>query len=103
MSSVRGGAVLISLPLRPINQNFLIVYPWWPDRPHQKTGAARRRQPFTATLFGALSRHLPSRRLLSAALLAAGLRAANVRGLVVDNQTGRPVGRATVFVQPIAG
>jgi protocatechuate 3,4-dioxygenase beta subunit len=42
-------------------------------------------------------------RLVTVALLAAGLQAATVRGVVVDNQTGRPVGRATVVAQPIAG
>src|SRR5690349_638042 len=43
------------------------------------------------------------RRLITAVLLATGLRAATIRGIVVDNQTGRPVGRAVVVAQPIAG
>jgi hypothetical protein len=38
-----------------------------------------------------------------AMLLAAGLDAAVVRGLVVEHQTGRPLARALVVLQPIAG
>ena len=43
------------------------------------------------------------RHVLFAALMAAGLQGAAIRGLVVDNLTGRPVARAMVVVQPIAG
>jgi hypothetical protein len=43
------------------------------------------------------------RQVLIAALLAATVRAASIRGVVVDNQTGRPLARATVVAQPIAG
>jgi hypothetical protein len=40
---------------------------------------------------------------LTVAFAAATLSAAGVRGVVVDNQTGRPLARATVVAQPIAG
>src|SRR5438067_7996123 len=43
------------------------------------------------------------RLFLLAPLLAASLNAAVVRGLVVEHQTGRPLARALVVVQPIAG
>lgn len=43
------------------------------------------------------------RQVLVAAALAASLRAASIRGVVVDNLTGRPLARATVVGQPIAG
>lgn len=43
------------------------------------------------------------RQVLIAAVLAANLRAASIRGVVVDNLTGRPLARATVVGQPIAG
>jgi protocatechuate 3,4-dioxygenase beta subunit len=43
------------------------------------------------------------RRLLMATLAAATLRAAVIRGVVVDNQTGHPVARATIVAHPIAG
>jgi hypothetical protein len=43
------------------------------------------------------------RLVLIAAVLAAELRAGSIRGVVLDNQTGRPLARATVVAQPIAG
>jgi hypothetical protein len=43
------------------------------------------------------------RQLLMATLTAAALRAAVIHGVVVDNQTGHPVARATVVAHPIAG
>ena len=43
------------------------------------------------------------RGVLLAACLAAGLHAATIRGVVVEHQTGHPLARALVVVQPIAG
>lgn len=43
------------------------------------------------------------RLVLIVAMVAASVRAAAIRGVVVDNQTGRPLARATVVAQPIAG
>ncbi len=42
-------------------------------------------------------------RFLLAPLLAASLQAAVIRGTVVEHQTGRPLARALVVVQPISG
>ena len=47
---------------------------------------------------------MPKWLLLPGRLLAAGaLHAAVIRGVVVENQTGRPLARALVTVQPVAG
>jgi hypothetical protein len=43
------------------------------------------------------------RRILLTALFAGGLQAAAIRGVVVEHQTGHPLARALVVVQPIAG
>jgi hypothetical protein len=43
------------------------------------------------------------RLVLMATLAAATLSAAAIRGVVLDNQTGRPLARATVVAQPIEG
>lgn len=42
-------------------------------------------------------------RLLLLVLTAAGLHAGVIRGTVVENQTGKPLSRATVVLQPIDG
>jgi hypothetical protein len=41
--------------------------------------------------------------LLAAALACAGLHAAVIRGVVVEHQTGRPLSRSLVTVQPVSG
>jgi hypothetical protein len=43
------------------------------------------------------------RKLLLAWLLAGGLQAAVVRGTVVEHQTGRPLSRASVLLEPVPG
>src|SRR5215475_3052111 len=43
------------------------------------------------------------RGMLVAAALAASLHAAAIRGVVVEHATGRPLARAMVVIQPIAG
>lgn len=43
------------------------------------------------------------RNCLVAAMLAGALHAAVIRGVVVENQTGKPLSRATVTLKPLPG